>query len=53
MPTDISIYPSQAEQQLLEQKAAEYGMSIDEFVTWLINSALAETDNSIHQIIKQ
>ncbi len=52
MPRDINIYPTPAEQQLLAQKAAEQGMSMDEFVAWLLRQALNDTDNSIRDIIK-
>lgn len=52
MPSDIYIYPTPAEQRLLEQKAAARGMSIDEFVAWALRQALADTDTDLQLIIK-
>lgn len=52
MPRDIYLYPTAAEQRLLAQKAAEYGMSLDEFIAWLLRQALNETDSNIRDIVK-
>lgn len=52
MPHDINIYPTPAEQRLLAKKAAEYGMSIDEFVAYVLRQALTETSTNIRHIIK-
>lgn len=52
MPRDINIYPTAAEARLLEQKAAERGMSTDEFVAWLLREALTQADNNIRAIVK-
>lgn len=52
MPRDINIYPTPAEQRLLSQKAAEYGMSVEEFVAYVLRQALTETNTSIRHITK-
>lgn len=52
MPRDINIYPTPSEAQLLERKALEHGMSVDEFVAWLIKNALTETNSDLQNIIK-
>ncbi|WP_286707801.1 hypothetical protein [Psychrobacter sp. UBA2514] len=52
MPNDVYIHPTSAEQRLLERKAAEYGVSVDEFVAWALRQALAETDKELQLIIK-
>ena len=52
MPRDISIYPTPYEAQLLEQRATECGMSVDEFIAWLLRRALTETNSDIQNIIK-
>ncbi len=52
MPRDINIYPTAAETRLLEQKALEQGMSVDEFVAWLIRQALTKTDADLKNIVK-
>lgn len=49
---DIIIRPSPSERALLEQKAAEHGMDIQEFVTWLLQQSLNETDTSLRNITK-
>lgn len=52
MPNDVYIHPTPAEQRLLERKAAEYGVSVDEFVAWGLRQALTETDKELQLIIK-
>lgn len=52
MPRDINIYPTSAEMRLLERKALERGMSANEFVAWLLKSALTETNSDLQNIIK-
>ncbi len=52
MPRDISIYPTPNEAQMLERKALEHGMSVDEFVVWLIRTALTKTNSDLQNIIK-
>lgn len=49
---DIHIYPTPAEQRLLESKAAEHGISVDEFVAWALRQALAETNKDLQLIVK-
>lgn len=52
MHRDINIYPTPSEVQLLERRASECGMSVDEFVAWLLRRALTETNSDINRIIK-
>lgn len=49
---DVYIYPSPEEQRLLEQKASEHNMTVDDFVAWLLRQALNHTDQQIRQIVK-
>lgn len=49
---DVNIYPTPAEQSLLERKAAEHGVSVDEFVAWALRQALAETNKDLQLIVK-
>lgn len=49
---DVEIYPTPAEQRLIERRAAERGMSVDEFVSRALRLALAETDTDLQDIIK-
>ncbi|MGP5360505.1 hypothetical protein ACTXL1_06830 [Psychrobacter celer] len=49
---NIEMTPSTAEDQLLSQKAAERGMDVDTFTTWLIEQSLARTNADISHIIK-
>lgn len=49
---DINIYPTPEEQRLLEQKAAEKGMNIEDFVAWLLRQALTQTDRQVREIVK-
>lgn len=52
MRHDINIYPTASEARLLERTALEHGMSVDEFVAWLIRTALIETNSDLQNIIK-
>ena len=52
MSNDIYIYPTPVEQLLLERKAAEHGVSVDEFIAWALRQALAETDKELQLIFK-
>ena len=49
---DVYIHPSPEEQQLLQKKAAEKGMTIEEFVAWLLNQALTQADTQVRHIVK-
>ena len=49
---DIEMTPSAAEKQLIEKKAAERGMDVDEFTTWLIDQSLSRTTTDISHHIK-
>lgn len=49
---DVNIYPTPVEQLLLERKAAEHGVSVDEFVAWALRQALAKTDKDLKLIVK-
>ena len=46
MPNDVYIHPTPAEQRLLERKAAEYGVSVDEFVAWGLRQALYNSSSN-------
>lgn len=48
----IELTPVPAEDQLLTQKAAERGMDVDEFTTWLVNQSLSRTKADISHIVK-
>lgn len=52
MPNDVYIHPTPAEQRLLERKAAEHELSVDEFVAWSLRQALAKTDKDLKLIVK-
>ena len=49
---DITLYPTPHEQRLLQQKADEYGMSINDFVAYLIRKAIEESNAKIKTIVK-
>lgn len=49
---DIMIYPTPHEQRLLQQKADEHGMSVDEFVAYLIRQAITQSTTTIRNIVK-
>ncbi len=50
--TDITIYPSPAEQQLLEARANQHGMSVSEFIRWLLAQSLTTTNIALQNIVK-
>ena len=52
MPKNVYIHPTPEEQRLLERKAAEQGVSVDEFVSWALRQALAKTDKELQLIVK-
>ncbi len=49
--TDITIYPSPAEQQLLKIRADQHGMTVSEFIQWLLQQSLTQTNISLQQLV--
>ena len=49
---DIMIYPTPHEQRLLQQKAAEHGMTVQEFVAYLIREAINQSTVKIRTMVK-
>ena len=49
---DIMIYPTPHEQRLLQQKAAEHGMTVQEFVAYVIREAINQSTVNIKTIVK-
>lgn len=49
---DIMIYPTPHEQRLLQQKADEYGMTVQEFIAYLIREAITQSNTKIKAIVK-
>ena len=49
---DIMIYPTPHEQRLLQQKAAEHGMAVQEFVAYVIREAINQSTVKIKTIVK-
>ena len=49
---DIMIYPTPHEQRLLQRKAAEHGMTVQEFVAYVIREAINQSTVKIKTIVK-
>lgn len=44
MLDDFNLYPTLIEQDLLAKKAAQYNMSVNEFIIYILRRALIERD---------
>lgn len=44
MLDDFNLYPTFMEQELLAEKAAQYNMSVNEFIIYILRRALTERD---------
>lgn len=42
MLNDINLYPTLIEQEMLKEKAAQYNMSVNEFIIHILRKALTE-----------
>lgn len=49
MLNNVNIYPTLQEQELLAQKAAQYNLSVSEFILFVLRRAINEK-NDIHHI---
>lgn len=51
MTKDVLIYPSQEELRLLKSKAQQKGMSVEQYVSWLLRQAITKTDTQLRHIV--
>ena len=49
MLNNVDIYPTLQEQELLAQKAAQYNLSVSEFILLVLRRAINE-NNSVHDL---
>ncbi|WP_156623568.1 hypothetical protein [Faucicola atlantae] len=48
---DVIIYPTPHEQRLLQQKADENGMTVQEFIAYLIREAIGQSTVKIKTLV--
>ena len=46
MLDDFNLYPTFMEQEMLKEKAAQYNMSVNEFIIYILRRALIEKNNA-------